>query len=94
MKTADAIKVALSKYQTDLDNANAKKHQLEEYLEQLRGWSYAGGTMTAEEFLATQVKEKGDVKEQIAKLEKDLSELKFKVKFAKWVLEEKEATNE
>lgn len=89
MKSADAVKIALSKYQTDLDTANTKLRKLEDYLEDLRAWSYGGGEMTAEQFLATQIKEKDDVKEQIEKLKADMIELQFKIKFAKWVLEDK-----
>lgn len=50
--------------------------------------------MDAQEFFVAQVNSVMDLKEQIAELEKEIPELEFKIRFAKWVLEDNQKDND
>lgn len=89
MKTQETVELALNKYLVELDAAEAELKRLQTNLEDLRAWGDSGRVSREPEFFIAQVKEKDDIKEQIAAIEAKLSDLHFKIKFAKWVLDEK-----
>ena len=73
MKTADAIKAAVAKYEADLAT-------IRERLESANQWLDAAEFMRAPDLFVAQVKERDELRSR----EKEMD---FKVRFAKWVLE-------
>lgn len=58
------------------------------YLADARTWAVGSKFMDAQDLFVAQVNSVLDLKEQIAELEKEIPELEFKIRFAKWVLED------
>ena len=94
MKTANAVQLALTKYQNRLQEVNRQIENCKVYLADARTWAVGGKFMDAQEFFVAQVNSVMDLKEQIAELEKEIPELEFKIRFTKWVLEDNQKDND
>lgn len=88
MKTANAVQLALTKYQNRLQEVNQQINNCKDYLADGRTWSVGSKTMDADELFIAQVKYVEDLKQQLAELNAEIPELEFKIRFAKWVLED------
>ena len=64
------------------------------YLADARTWTAASKFIDAQELFVAQVNCISDIKDQIIELEKEIPELEFKIRFAKWVLEDNQKDND
>lgn len=77
MKTEQAIKAAIAKYEEELARLQSDWDDVE------RAWKKAGNVLENPDFFCSCIKEREHLTKQIEQFD-------FKIRFAKWVLDEKD----
>ena len=77
MKTEQAIKAAIAKYEQELARLKSDWDDVE------RAWKKAGNVLDNPDFFVSCIKEREHLTAQIEQFD-------FKIRFAKWVLDEKD----